>query len=130
MEPIESESNSALDNTTNFTARLSLWAQGTETATPDYALVNLGLGFDVTRERELSTDSEIRTLVVRTEMQKLFSVNFIVTNLLDRAYQSHLSRLKYAPDGGVQGAGINVLLVAPLSQRWAVAEARLIFALP
>lgn len=26
----------------------------------------------------------------------------------------------YAPDGGLQGAGVNVLLIAPLTERWAI----------
>jgi iron complex outermembrane receptor protein len=85
----------------NFPQNNFLKAFGTETATPDYALLNIGLGFDVTRERELSTDNEIRPLIVRKETQKLFSVNFIVNNVLDRAYQNHLSRLKYAPENPV-----------------------------
>ncbi|MES2765576.1 MAG: TonB-dependent receptor [Bacteroidota bacterium] len=87
----------------NFRQDRFLKAFDTETATPDYALVNIGLGFDVTRERELSTDNEIRPLIVRKETRKLFSVNFVVNNLLDRAYQNHLSRLKYAPENIVTG---------------------------
>ncbi|RYY19904.1 MAG: TonB-dependent receptor, partial [Cytophagaceae bacterium] len=52
----------------------------TETATPAYTLFNAGAGTDV-------ADSKGRTL---------FSVFVTANNLFDVAYQSHLSRLKYA----------------------------------
>lgn len=61
-------------------------AYGTETATPAYLLFALGLGTDVV--------SKSRTL---------FSVYFMASNLFDVAYQSHLSRLKYAPENNVTG---------------------------
>ena len=52
----------------------------TETVTPNYTLVNAGLGTDVLRKAK-----------------PLLSIYFSVNNLFDVAYQSHLSRLKYAP---------------------------------
>ena len=53
---------------------------GTETATPAYTLLNAAAGVDVMHHG-----------------QKLFSVFLTGSNLTDAAYQSHLSRLKYAP---------------------------------
>ncbi|MBQ9883605.1 MAG: TonB-dependent receptor [Bacteroidaceae bacterium] len=53
---------------------------GTETATPAYTLLNASAGVDVMHRG-----------------QKLFSVFLTGNNLTDAAYQSHLSRLKYAP---------------------------------
>lgn len=56
-----------------------LRAYNTETATPGYTLVNLGVGADV----------------VANGKQTLFSVYLSVNNLFDVAYQAHQSRLKY-----------------------------------
>ncbi len=53
---------------------------GTETSTPAYTLLNASAGVDVLHRG-----------------QKLFSVFLTGNNLTDAAYQSHLSRLKYAP---------------------------------
>jgi iron complex outermembrane receptor protein len=53
----------------------------TETATPAYTLVNSGLGGDVKNKKG----------------SVLFSIYFTANNIFNRAYQSHLSRLKYAP---------------------------------
>ena len=58
----------------------------TETATPGYALLNAGIGSDFTTKNKI-----------------LFSLHFSVTNITDVAYQSHLSRLKYAADNLVTG---------------------------
>ncbi len=62
------------------------WAQNnyyaaydTETATPGYTLLNMGIGTDFTSGRKT-----------------LFSIYISGNNLTDVAYQSHLSRLKYA----------------------------------
>jgi iron complex outermembrane receptor protein len=61
-------------------------AYGTETATPGYVLLNAGVGSDwVVRGRTVCT------------------IVLSATNLADRAYQSHLSRLKYAPENPVTG---------------------------
>ncbi len=79
----------------------------TETATPAYTLFNAGAGTDV-------ADSKGRTL---------FSVFVTANNLFDVAYQSHLSRLKYADINyttgrrGVFNVGrtVSVKVVVPLS---------------
>ncbi len=54
-------------------------AYGTETATPGYALLNIGAGVDLVNKHNT-----------------LCSLFFSINNLTDVAYQSHLSRLKYA----------------------------------
>ena len=79
----------------------------TETATPAYTLFNAGAGTDV-------ADSKGRTL---------FSVFVTANNLFDVAYQSHLSRLKYADINyttgrrGVfnMGRTVSVKVVVPLA---------------
>lgn len=53
-------------------------AYETETATPGYTLLNMGIGTDFVSEHKT-----------------LFSLYISVNNLTDVAYQSHLSRLKY-----------------------------------
>lgn len=58
-------------------------ANDTETATPSYTLFNLSAGTDV-----------------KWHGKRVASVYLTAKNLFDRAYQSHLSRLKYA-DGQV-----------------------------
>lgn len=78
-----------------------LGLNGTETATPAYTLFNLGL----TTEINYSDDKNI---------QVVFQVN----NLFDKAYQSHLNRLKYfeyyehSPNGGqgIYNMGRNVVV--------------------
>ncbi|PJJ48614.1 iron complex outermembrane receptor protein [Hymenobacter chitinivorans DSM 11115] len=79
----------------------------TETRTPGYTLVNLGLGSDV----------------VNARAKTLFSLYLTANNLFDVGYQSHLSRLKYAAYNvsngrtGVYNMGRNVSLklVVPLA---------------
>lgn len=66
-------------------------ANGTETATPSYTLLNLSAGTDV-----------------RWHGRRVASVFLSATNLFDRAYQSHLSRLKYAEGPGVCNMGRNI----------------------
>ncbi len=74
-------------------------AFGTETATSAYTLVSAGLGGDVTRKGKM-----------------LFSFFINANNIADVAYQSHLSRLKYAPENyatsrnGVYNMGRNISL--------------------
>ncbi|MDQ4139199.1 MAG: TonB-dependent receptor, partial [Bacteroidota bacterium] len=63
----------------NFRQNRFYSAYGTETATPAYSLVNAGLGTDITNGK-----------------RKLGTLYFTASNLLDVAYQNHLSRLKYA----------------------------------
>ena len=73
-------------------------AYGTETPTPAYLLLNAALGTDL-----------------KMNKQKL-SIYLNATNIADVAYQSHLSRLKYAPDNlasgrvGVFNMGRNISL--------------------
>jgi iron complex outermembrane receptor protein len=59
----------------------------TETITPAYTLLNAGIGSDV----------------LNTKKRTVASIHFIAGNLLDAAYQSHLSRLKYAPVNPANG---------------------------
>lgn len=80
-------------------------AYGTETKTPAYTLINIGAGTDIKRKTKTCC-----------------SVYLSINNVTDVAYQSHLSRLKYAPlnyttnRSGVFGMGRNVSLkvVVPL----------------
>lgn len=62
-------------------------AYETETATPGYTLLNAGFGGDI----------------VNNKKQTLFSLYFSANNLTDIAYQSNLSRLKYAPENAATG---------------------------
>jgi len=64
-----------------------LLENGTETLTPSYAIWNAGAGTDV----------------VNSKNRVLFSFYFSINNMLDEAYQSHLSRLKYAPENPLTG---------------------------
>ena len=61
-------------------------ADDTETATPAYTLINIGAGWS------WKQNSKTR-----------FSIDLSVNNLFDRAYQNHLSRLKYADLNTVTG---------------------------
>jgi iron complex outermembrane recepter protein len=58
-----------------------------ETTTPSYSIWNAGLGTDVKK----------------TNGSTLFTFYFTINNILDVAYQSHLSRLKYAAENVVTG---------------------------
>lgn len=59
----------------------------TETETPSYGLLNLGLGFDVMNKQN----------------QKSFSVFLAANNITNVSYQNHLSRLKYTATNNVTG---------------------------
>ncbi len=61
-------------------------AFGTETKTPGYSLINLGLGGDIVRKTKT-----------------ICSIYISVNNVTDVAYQNHLSRLKYAPKNNTTG---------------------------
>ena len=61
-------------------------ADDTETATPAYALLNLSAGTDV-----------------QVKGRKVAELYVIADNVLDRACQNHLSRLKYADENVVTG---------------------------
>ena len=84
-----------------------LSAYGTETPTSAYTLLNAGIGTDI----------------VNKKGNTVFSLSFAASNLLNVAYQSHLSRLKYAPENpangrtGVfnMGRNFSVRLVVPLT---------------
>lgn len=65
---------------TNFRQNHVMTANDTETPTPAYTLVNLSGGADI----------HLRS------GRQLCSIGITATNLLNTAYQSHLSRLKYA----------------------------------
>ena len=67
-----------MDN--NFKQSNAFTAFDTETATPGYTLFNAGIGTDV----------------INKNGKTLFVINFSANNIGDVAYQSHLSRLKYA----------------------------------
>jgi iron complex outermembrane receptor protein len=75
-------------------------ANDTETATSSYTLFNMSAGTDV-----------------RFHGRRLCSVYLTATNLFDRAYQSHLSRLKYADGPGIynMGRNIGVKLIVPIA---------------
>ncbi len=63
-----------------------LRANGTETETPSYTLLNLSLGTDI-----------------QIGHRKIAELYVTAQNLLNRAYQSHLSRLKYLDTNTVTG---------------------------
>ncbi len=64
----------------NFRQNHVLLANDTETPTPAYTLLNLMVGTDIRRP----------------DGRRLCNVTLSARNVLDKAYQSHLSRLKYA----------------------------------
>ena len=68
-------------------------ANDTETPTPSYTLHNLSAGTDILAARHSGSGTR----------KTLFTVSLTVSNLLDRAYQNHLSRLKYADENAVTG---------------------------
>ena len=73
-----------------------LSADDTETATPDYALVNLSAGIDL-----------------HLMGHNCIELTLTCQNLFNKVYQSHLSRLKYVdtPDGnGIHAMGRNICL--------------------
>lgn len=55
-------------------------AYSTETTTPGYVIVNAGIGTDISLKRRM-----------------FLSFHISLNNIADKSYQSHLSRLKYAP---------------------------------
>ena len=66
-------------------------ANDTETATPSYTLVHLSAGTDI-----------------KWQGRRVASIFLNANNLFDRAYQSHLSRLKYADGQGICNMGRNI----------------------
>jgi len=83
----------------NFAQNNIYSAYNTETTTPAYTLLNASIGTEVVIKKH-----------------SIFSVYINGSNLTDEAYQSHLSRLKYAPENlltgrtGVFNMGRNVSL--------------------
>lgn len=81
----------------NLRQRHAHTAYGTETATPSYTLLNMTAGTDV-----------------RWHHSTVASVYLSATNLTNRSYQSHLSRLKYAEGPGIcnmgRSFGVKVLI--------------------
>ncbi|MEI9807501.1 MAG: TonB-dependent receptor [Bacteroidota bacterium] len=73
-----------LDNT--FAQNDPFTGYNTETKTPGYSLFNAGFGGDIV-----------------SKGKTLFSLYLAANNIADVAYQSHLSRLKYAPENLVTG---------------------------
>ena len=81
-------------------------ADDTETATPGYALLNLSAGTDI-----------------QVKGKKIAEFYITADNLLNKAYQNHLSRLKYADENVVtgrrgvynMGRSITFKLVVPIS---------------
>jgi iron complex outermembrane recepter protein len=67
-----------MDNTFRQTSAFT--AFDTETATPAYTLLNIGVGADI----------------IGRKGKTLFVINFTANNVANVAYQNHLSRLKYA----------------------------------
>jgi iron complex outermembrane recepter protein len=80
---------------------------GTERRTPSYSLFNIGMGTSVKDKRG----------------NELCSFYFTVTNLFDKAYQNHLSRLRYAAENvatertGVfnMGRNFSIKLIVPVT---------------
>ena len=62
----------------NLKQENAFYAYNTETATPAYSLFNAGTGTDLVKKNKT-----------------IFSIHFSVNNITDKAYQNHLSRLKY-----------------------------------
>ena len=91
----------------NFKQNHYYKADDTETATPAYCLLNASMGTDIMYKG-----------------RRVACVSITGTNLTDKAYQSHLSRLKYAdlnPVTGRQGVfnmGRNVIFKITLPLEW------------
>ena len=91
----------------NFQQNRIFSAFDTETRTPGYTLVNLGLGSDVVSAKD----------------RTLFSLYLTLNNVFDVAYQNHLSRLKYTAVNEVtgrqgvfnMGRNLSMKLIVPLS---------------
>lgn len=91
----------------NFRQNHYYRADNTETDTPAYTLFNLSAGTDI----------------LLPKGRKLCELYFFANNLLDKAYQSHLSRLKYADTNvltgrqGIYNPGRNftVKIIVPLT---------------
>ncbi len=76
----------SLGTETNFRQSHYYGINGTETATPSYTLLNAAVSLDITAKH-----------------RKVANISLTANNLLDCAYQSHLSRLKYTDTNSVTG---------------------------
>jgi iron complex outermembrane receptor protein len=65
-----------------FTQNKAFTSYNTETVTKGYSLLNVAFGLDFLNKKH----------------QLLFTLNFSASNIMDVAYQNHLSRLKYAAE--------------------------------
>jgi iron complex outermembrane recepter protein len=74
-----------MDNT--FRQTKAFTAFDTETATPAYTLLNIGIGTDI----------------IGRKGKTIFVVNFTANNIANVTYQNHLSRLKYAAENIATG---------------------------
>ncbi|HZG01136.1 MAG TPA: TonB-dependent receptor, partial [Chitinophagales bacterium] len=98
-----------IDGTYYFAQELVFSAYETETATLDYFLLDVSVGSDVLNRNN----------------KTMFSLYLSLNNALNTSYQSHLSRLKYAPENpatgrrGVYNTGRNfsVKLIVPITMR-------------
>lgn len=79
-EKVISNLQAGIESDYNFAQNNAFTGYNTETKTPAYWLFNSFVSFDVSNRQH-----------------KLFSVYLTANNILDVAYQNHLSRLKYAP---------------------------------
>ncbi len=70
----------------NFEQDNPFFGYDTEIATPGYTLLHAGFGADILSNKKT-----------------LFSIHFGLMNITDKAYQNHLSRLKYAAVNNVTG---------------------------
>ena len=73
--------------TYTFSQKRAFTAFDTESPTNSYGLFEAGVGVDF----------------VSKKGKILFNLVFLFDNLFDKAYQSHLSRLKYAPENPATG---------------------------
>ena len=76
-----------LETNYTFAQNNFLEAFDTESATGDYLLVNAGLG----------------TEIINKKGDTFLTISFTANNIFDKAYQSHLSRLKYASENIATG---------------------------
>lgn len=89
-----------IDATYYFKQNFVFNAFNTETPTPSYVLIDLSVGGDMTNKKD----------------KTLFTVYVSLNNAFNTTYQSHLSRLKYAPENpstgkrGVYNMGRNISL--------------------
>jgi iron complex outermembrane receptor protein len=75
-----------LEADNNLKQANAFYAYNTETATPAYSLLNASVGGDV-----------------RKKNKTIFSLHLALNNITDKAYQNHLSRLKYTAMNEVTG---------------------------